>query len=347
MAEVACSALLMRIKTRKYYLEDIHTSRNFVINGKEGDVNLGNQAFNFDTLFADDPELLALLENDPELSSNGVQQITEPFGEVSDFSLSAEWFSGQIEQKVPVAAVPVSTVVVPSPVKEDEKPTQVAEEWLRSVAENPVEQPYIADIDSSPPIKEKKALKRVFNFVFYTFCAAVLVAAAGFALSKNPQKSYFGYRLYTVKTPSMSPQEDSLPGGFDAGDMIIVKMCEPEEIETNDIITFVPDRAGTSFLTHRVVEVLDHLNSTEGIYFVTRGDANNTNDNPISGDMMVGKKVSSIPRMGMCVEFIRDNYIILLVFSGAAIGFILALRYYCTGPKKVKVKGTLPPKVMV
>ena len=158
MAEVACFALLMRIKTRKYYFEDIHASRNFVINGKEGDVNLGNPAFNFDTLFADDPELLALLENDPELSSNGVQPITEPFGEVSDFSLSAEWFSGQIEQKVP-AAVPVLAVVVPSPLKEYEKPAQVTEEWLQPAAENPVEQPYIADIDSSPPIKEKKALK--------------------------------------------------------------------------------------------------------------------------------------------------------------------------------------------
>jgi len=187
-----------------------------------------------------------------------------------------------------------------------------------------------------PPKGKKSALSLLFNSLFYILIAVIIGGGAMFALSKNPQKSYFGYRLYTVKTPSMTPRTDgsSPPGGFKAGDTILVKLCDPEEIQVGDIITYVPGSDPTVYLTHRVARVLDHLNDDQGIFFVTKGDANDSEDPPIKGDMMVGKKIFTVPGAGGVLQFMQNNLILSLVIVASAIGFVILLRMYLSFPKK-------------
>jgi len=195
----------------------------------------------------------------------------------------------------------------------------------------------LAALPAKPDIPAPKAFRIVTNILFYALVLAIVGGSALFALSKDPQKSYFGYRLYTVKTPSMTPQAGggSPPGGFRAGDAIVVKLVSPETIQVGDIVTYIPGKDPNVYLTHRVVKILDHLHEDKGLFFVTRGDANDADDPPIRGNAVVGVKVLNIPGTGAVLQFIRDNFILSLVVIISSIGFVILLRMYLgTGVRK-------------
>ena len=201
-------------------------------------------------------------------------------------------------------------------------------------------------LKSMDPIQQTKGRKTwriLISCVFYLLCVSIVIGAALFAFSNDPGKDYFGYRLYSVKTPSMVPQSDSPSGGFYAGDMIFVKRTSPETLEIGDIITYAPNKNNAaSFLTHRIVEIKNKLttdpNEPAGLYFVTRGDANNADDPPISADMVIGRKVGSIRHLGGVLEAIRGNFIPILIFFVIAFAFVFTLRYYFSDPTKKKRK---------
>jgi len=192
---------------------------------------------------------------------------------------------------------------------------------------------------ATPPKTWVKVGKIIFNCVFYLFCIAIVAGAATFTFSRDPRKSYLGYRLYMVKTPSMTPQKDGPSGGFYAGDLIVVKLVKPETLNEGDIITFVPNKNNpNSFLTHRLVEIKDKMTNDPdeepGLYFVTRGDANDSDDPPISADIVIGKKMFSIRKVGQILQYVQDNLVLSLVFTVSAFGFLFTLRYYFSGSKK-------------
>ena len=180
----------------------------------------------------------------------------------------------------------------------------------------------------------RKAGSIIFNILFYCLIIAIVGGAAVFALSKNPEKSYFGYRLYIVKSPSMTPQPGGPSGGFRVGDTIVVKLCNPSDVQKNDIITFVPGADPNVYLTHRVVKVLTQLNDDPGLFFVTKGDANPSVDPPIAAKAVVGKVVGVIPKVGGIVEFVRHNFIYCLIAVISGIGCIILLRMYFSAPRK-------------
>ena len=193
---------------------------------------------------------------------------------------------------------------------------------------------------TAPKSKHSKALRIVFDVLFCLLIVAILGGSAAFTLSSNPEKNYLGYRLYAVKTPSMTPKADgsSLPGGFRAGALIAVKICEPETIKEGDIVTYMPGKEPDVYLTHRVVRVLDQLNEDRGLFFVTRGDANNSDDPPIRAQAVIGKKVLAIPAIGHVLQIIRGNYVLSIVTILSAFGFIILIRVYFSPPGKKKSK---------
>lgn len=284
---------------------------------------MGETSHELEKLFADDPELLALLKKTPDtgpkplsnIRQNSVTGKKRPFyGNEKD----AE-FKETVSQYFSKPEVPA---LLPLPVFEEflkgEKAIRAKES--KQASQN----------------KSNKFGRMLFNILFYALIAGIIGGAALFALSGDPGKSYFNYRLYTVKTTSMAPKKDggSPPGGFNAGDVILVKLCSPEAIGTGDIITYVPGDDPYVYLTHRVVKVLDHLNDDQGIFFVTRGDANDSDDPPVKGDMVVGKKVLVIPGMGAVLQFIRDNFILSLIIIVSVVGSVILLRMYFSGPDK-------------
>lgn len=177
------------------------------------------------------------------------------------------------------------------------------------------------------PSKQVRLLGKCLTVLYYGVLFILIAGALLFAVNKNPEKSYFGYRFYNVLTNSMQPQKDSPKGGFYAGDIILVKKIPNESIKIGDIITYATGE-GSSVLTHRVKDRLSELNGESGDYLLTRGDANNADDPPVSMARVIGKTVGVIPKVGSILKFIRTNFIVCLVFLVSLFGFVVGLRFY-------------------
>ena len=188
-----------------------------------------------------------------------------------------------------------------------------------------------------PESAGKKAFHFVSNMLMWMLCLAMVGGSVMFALSNNPQKSYFGYRMYNVLTESMTPRADgsSPPGGFCKGDMIVVKLCQPEEVQAGDIITFNPNPRNAeskAFLTHRVMEVREERNGS--LSFLTRGDTNTSDDPPISAQMLIGKKVFCIPKAGAILQALRQNFVLAVVTILCFFSCVMMFKWYFSHPEK-------------
>ena len=189
----------------------------------------------------------------------------------------------------------------------------------------------------------KKIFLFIYNLVFYTVMIGIILSAVMFAFSEKSNAAIMGYRFYQVLTDSMAPQEDSPPGGFYSGDIVIVKMMDGSQVREGDVVTFqVGD--GDRYLTHRMVERLDELNGEKGDYIVTKGDANNSADPPIDAEKVFGKVTFVIPKMGSFLAFVRENPVLCLVCVVSTFGFFLVLKAYFLQPEK-KMPPSYPRRV--
>ena len=171
---------------------------------------------------------------------------------------------------------------------------------------------------------------RVFDIVFtvfvYLLAAAILFGALLFSFSTSPDKALFGYRYYTILTPSMSP-------AYNVGDMIFVQLKGPEDINEGDVITFNPSQDSDAYLTHRVTEKIVDYQGTGVTCFRTRGDANDSEDSfLIESDRVIGTVNFGIPYLGFVVRFIQLRwYIVLPIVIMVAVFFYLLKRYFLIG----------------
>lgn len=138
----------------------------------------------------------------------------------------------------------------------------------------------------------------------------------------NDYTSLFGYSTFEVKTGSM---EGNLKDSISAGDWVVVKYTN--NIQLGDTITFQKDG---SFITHRVIE---EYNGT----YITKGDANNAKDDPVSREQIVGKVVKILPAFGILRKTILNPYVLMsLIVSFYLIGY--ALRSIKKDKEKIKTK---------
>jgi len=165
------------------------------------------------------------------------------------------------------------------------------------------------------------------NLVFYGVTIGIIIMAVMFSFSSKSTASIFGYRFYTVLTNSMAPQEEGPKGGFYAGDIVIVKLMDGDQIKKDDVVTFAVGD-GARYLTHRMVERKEELNGEKGNYLVTKGDANKSNDPPITADRVLGKVVFAVPKVGNVIEFAREEFWACLVCILSLYGFFLVLKSY-------------------
>lgn len=174
----------------------------------------------------------------------------------------------------------------------------------------------------------KKGLALIWSLLFYVITFGIIVTSILFAFSDSEEKNLFGYRILGVLTDSMSPQKDSPSGGFYAGDVIIVKDIPGDGAKVGEVLTYHPNIESKTFLTHRVVKKMDELEGDPGPFYITKGDANNTEDVPIHAKQVVGKTVFVLPKIGSVLSFVRDNFIISTIFIVSLFGFIVVMRMY-------------------
>ena len=153
--------------------------------------------------------------------------------------------------------------------------------------------------------KKKGKLSFVSDFLF-VFVLTIFVLVTLIMLGTK----LFGYQILTVDSGSMEPNfpEDSL---------IFVKMVDPSELQADDVITFTVDEKGT-LVTHRIVAVLKDERS-----FITRGDANNTNDpSTVPFGNVVGKAELCLPKAGAVFRVVtaQKNRVYVYIVIGILIG---------------------------
>lgn len=110
------------------------------------------------------------------------------------------------------------------------------------------------------------------------------------------------YNAYVVLTGSMIPE--IMPN-----DIVITKKRTPEELEAEDIITFISSdsRLSNIIVTHRIKN--KYYDSTTGKYtFQTKGDANNTVDFTLAEDHnIIGEVIFKIPKLGYIQEILASK----------------------------------------
>lgn len=103
---------------------------------------------------------------------------------------------------------------------------------------------------------------------------------------------WFSIGIFPVKPVGIATQ--SMYPNLKAGDMVIIKKCNSDDINVQDIIQYKMD--GYTII-HRVIE----KNQENGeYYFITKGDNNNSEDNiSVKEDQLIGKVIFNIPYLAL------------------------------------------------
>ena len=169
----------------------------------------------------------------------------------------------------------------------------------------------------------------VRKVLVYLLAAAIVVGGLMFAASNSPNKSLFGYRYYTILTPSMQP-------AYNVGDMIFVKVGNADSIDVGDVITFNPSSDSGAYLTHRVTEKIPNYEGSGVTCFRTKGDANDSDDSfLIDEDRVIGKVGFHIAKLGYVIRFIQLRwYFIVPIIILLMIAFHLMKMYFTSGEEE-------------
>ncbi|MBQ8133967.1 MAG: signal peptidase I [Clostridia bacterium] len=173
---------------------------------------------------------------------------------------------------------------------------------------------------------EVSVAARVFNVLstvfVYLLAACILIGAVLFAFNASPTKSIFGYRYYTVLTPSMSPS-------YEVGDVVFVHIEDSDTINEGDVITFNPSADSEAYLTHRVTEKIENYEGTGVTCFRTKGDANDSEDSfLIDEEKVIGKVVFGIPKLGYIIRFVQLRWYYIAAITAMIVVFIYLLKRY-------------------
>ena len=117
--------------------------------------------------------------------------------------------------------------------------------------------------------------KIISNIVIVILSIVLLLAIYNLINIRIIKKDYtnlFGYTYFDIITGSMVDT-------INIDDYVFVKITK--DVKENDIISFKYDG---DIVTHRIIEINDKE-------IITKGDANNTIDNPITKDDVIGKVI--------------------------------------------------------
>lgn len=161
-------------------------------------------------------------------------------------------------------------------------------------------------------MQKVKKIRRIHGPMLITFLGLVLFiclyASTRNTVTGNRQPSIFGYSMAAIVSGSMS-------GTIEVDDLVVIHQEEAYEI--GDIISYDD---GNVFVVHRIIRKEDDS-------FITKGDANNTEDpEPVMFEDITGKVVAVIPKLGGVTQFLRrSGEMICLMISGLILIEVLYL----------------------
>ena len=179
----------------------------------------------------------------------------------------------------------------------------------------------------------KNILKKIITILPYIFFAITLflIIQIVVALSNKTVPSVFGYSVFSVESPSMEP-------AYMTGDLVFVKIIDPDELSEQDVITFRRSDKPEIIITHRIVDIKE---VGEIRYFTTLGDNNhgliNDWEKDFSEDLIIGKVTGKSPFLGKLYNGIVAGGI-NIVYGGAIFIFmIIAIAEILNITKEIKL----------
>lgn len=151
-------------------------------------------------------------------------------------------------------------------------------------------------------INFKNVINKIIGIIFNLLIAIVFVLIiigiyylVQIRILKNNYGNIFGYTFFEVATGSMADT-------IEIGDVVVVEITK--EIQEDDIIVY---QDGDNFITHRLLEIKDNGE------LITKGDANNTEDDPISNEQVLGKVIKIIPNLGIIKNALLSPKVLILI----------------------------------
>lgn len=167
-----------------------------------------------------------------------------------------------------------------------------------------------------------KLVKKVLKYLAYSLLSILVIFSIySVVMIKVLNKEYvniFGYTYFVVASGSMT-------GTIEVNDIIIVKV--DDTYQKDDIITF---NNGGAFITHRVVRV-----DQEKV--ITRGDANNLEDDPVSKKDVIGRVVLIVSMISLLKLLVFIVFVVLIIII---LNFDKIFRKYITKERKEKDQKT-------
>lgn len=154
----------------------------------------------------------------------------------------------------------------------------------------------------------KKVLLIIVTIILVLMISFNLYNLFSLKILKHPLTTIGGYSVLEVVSGSMEPT-------IHVGDMIIINTKE-NHYEEQDIVTFLD--VNGSFVTHRIVSI----NEEE---MITKGDFNNTEDEPTKINKIVGKYVSKIPGAGKLISSFKNPFtLIMILIIGLLVCYLIS-----------------------
>ena len=150
--------------------------------------------------------------------------------------------------------------------------------------------------------KKRFSKKTVFRYIVFSFIGIVLGLfvytqnAKGLLKDKIPMP--FGYGMSVVLSGSMESR-------LSVDDLVIIKATDNYNV--NDIVLF---QDGNSLVIHRIIEI-------DGDTVTTKGDANNTADEPINKSQIKGVLVYDIAGLGAMVNILKQPVSVFIILAAA------------------------------
>ncbi|MBR2621425.1 MAG: signal peptidase I [Clostridia bacterium] len=148
----------------------------------------------------------------------------------------------------------------------------------------------------------KKQTKTIIRTVLLVFVALIvginIYAFNASRVAGDILPMPFGVGLTVVLSGSMEPE-------LSIGDLLVV--VEQDGYAVDEVVVFQEGRIG---VVHRIIEM-------DGATVVTKGDANNTADDPIDISRIKGKVVLAIPLVGYLVNLIKTPIATVVILAAA------------------------------
>jgi signal peptidase len=142
-------------------------------------------------------------------------------------------------------------------------------------------------VDPSEEVNADKEQPKGSSAATWAVVGVVCLLVLGF------NTGIFGVRPTLIASGSMSPQ-------LLVGDIVIARQVDPAEVQVGDIIQFRQDGVD---IVHRVIEI----QSNSGLLtFITKGDANGAQDDPVSESALRGVVIFKIPKVGWISIYARS-----------------------------------------